>query len=228
MLVGIHQLHYLPWLRYIEKIARSDVFVVLDNIQFTKNDWQNRNKVKTAAGATVLTVPVFEHLGQTLDEVTIKNSVPWRKKHARTIEQNYARAPFFEAHRAFLADIYAKEWTHLNALSRHMLDYFVYALGIDTPLVYASDLDVTGAGSERLVALVRAVGGDTYYSGAFAIEQYLDRGLFEAAGIGLEAQEWIAPTYPQRHGAFVRDLAILDLLLNCGPESLNVLCGGTP
>ncbi|NIA14960.1 MAG: hypothetical protein GWP08_12870 [Nitrospiraceae bacterium] len=226
MLVGIHQLHYLPWLRYAEKIARSDVFVVLDNVQFTKNDWQNRNKLKTASGATVLTVPVFERFGQTLDEVRIKDSVPWRKKHWRTIEQNYRKAPFFDAHQAFLADTYAREWTRLNALNRHMLDYFVQALGIDTRVVYASDLGGDGAASERLAGLVRAVGGDCYYSGAFAIEQYLDHALFEAAGIGLKAQEWTAPKYPQRHGAFVPDLAILDLLLNCGPESLSILCGG--
>ena len=81
MLVAIHQLHYLPWLRYLEKIQRSDVFIVLDDIQFNKNGWQNRNKLKTASGPVTLTVPVRARAHQNLSEVRIHNEVDWRKKH---------------------------------------------------------------------------------------------------------------------------------------------------
>ena len=95
MLVGIHQLHYLPWLRYMEKIARCDVFVVLDNIQYNKNGWQNRNGIKTAQGETSLTVPVLAKAGQRLDEVSIQNSGAGGKKYWRTIEQSYRKAPHF-------------------------------------------------------------------------------------------------------------------------------------
>lgn len=223
MLVGIHQLHYLPWLRYFEKIHRSDTFVVLDNIQFNKNGWQNRNAVKGAAGRVLLTAPVYAKEGQTLDEVRLNNGTNWRKKHWRTIEQNYAKAPFFSEHAPFLEDAYMREWEFLNALNRHMLDYYIQALGITTCIVYASDFDVPGIATERLVNLIHAVGGDTYYSGAHALEVYLDADMLDEAGIGLELQHWEAPVYPQRHGAFVPDLAIIDLIMNCGPESLAIL-----
>ena len=226
MLVGIHQLHYLPWLRYFEKIAHSDVFLALDNIQYTKNGWQNRNKIKGPNGTVLLTVPVIERLGQNLDEVRINNAAAWAKKHWRTIEQAYRKAPFFAQHAGFLADTYRRRWEFLNDLNRHMLSYLVEALGIRTRFVYASALQVPGVATERLVNLIRAVGGDRYYSGAHALESYLDAALLERAGIALELQRWQPPAYPQRHGEFVPDLSILDLLLNCGPDSLEVIRGG--
>ena len=227
MLVGIHQLHYLPWLRYFEKIAHSDVFLALDNIQYTKNGWQNRNKIKGPNGTVLLTVPVIERLGQNLDEVRINNAAAWAKKHWRTIEQAYRKAPFFAQHAGFLADTYRRRWEFLNDLNRHMLSYLVEALGIRTRFVYASALQVPGVATERLVNLIRAVGGDRYYSGAHALESYLDAALLERAGIALELQRWQPPAYPQRHGEFVPDLSILDLLLNCGPDSLEVIRGGS-
>ena len=228
MLVGIHQPHYLPWLRYFEKIDHSDVFIVLDTVQFTKNGWQNRNKVKTPAGATLLTAPVQANLGVTLDRVPIRRDGKWRRKHWQTLRQNYGKAPYFNDHAAFLEDTYAREWDLLNDLNGHMLEYFAAALGIATRIEYASRLNVPGTATERLVNLIKAVGGDAYYSGAFALEQYLDAPLIERAGISLELQEWRAPTYPQLHGAFVADLSIIDLLMNCGPGSLAVLRGDRP
>lgn len=226
MLVGIHQPHYLPWLRYFEKIARSDVFVVLDTIQYEKNGWQNRNKVKTAAGATLLTAPVRFSLGDTLDQVRLDDSVPWRRKHWATIRQAYGKAPYFAEHAAFFEALYAREWTHLNALNRHVLEYCVAALGIETRIEYASALDVPGTATERLVNLIQAVGGDQYYSGAFAVEAYLDAALLDAAGIALVIQHWQAPVYPQMYGPFVADLSIVDLLMNAGPDALGLLLGG--
>lgn len=225
MLVGIHQLHYLPWLRYFEKIQRGDVFVVLDDIQFNKNGWQNRNKVKTANGVALLTVPVYMKAGQRLDEVRIHKDAPWRQKHYRTIAQGYGKAPYFKDYAAFLRETYARDWTFLNDLNRDMLAFFLDALGIDTPVVYSSDVRVPGTATERLVNLIKAVGGDAYYSGAYALETYLDAELLDRNGIALELQHWHAPEYAQRHGEFVPDLSVVDLLMNCGPDSLNVLCG---
>ena len=226
MLVGIHQLHYLPWLRYFEKIDHADVFVVLDNIQYNKNGWQNRNKIKSGQGALTLTVPILDSFAQNLDEVRINNAVKWRKKHWASITQNYGKAPFFDTHAPFLETVYANTWENLNALNRHMLDYFVQALGIAAPIAYASDLAVPGIATERLVGLVQAVGGNAYYSGAFALEAYLDADVLNAAGITLELQHWHAPEYSQLHGAFIPDLSILDLLMQRGPESLAVLQRG--
>jgi len=222
---AIHQPHYLPWLRYFDKIARADVFVVLDSIQYNKNGWQNRNKIKSADGALLLTVPVHAPLGCTLDAVTIDDTQPWRKKHWAAIQQNYRRAPYFAAHAPFLESVYARAWTSLNELNRHMLEYWVRALGIPTRVAYSSELGATGAATDRLVGLLRAVGADTYYSGAYALDRYLDAAALERAGIGLKLQEWRAPEYPQFHPPFVSDLSIADLLLHCGPQSLDVLLG---
>ncbi|HEO71463.1 MAG TPA: hypothetical protein ENN80_09375, partial [Candidatus Hydrogenedentes bacterium] len=193
MLVGIHQLHYLPWLRYFEKIACSDVFIVLDNIQYNKNGWQNRNKVKTAAGATLLTTPVRFSAGDRLDQVRIDSSKPWARKHWETIRQAYAKAPHFADHAAFIEGVYAQSWVFLNDLNRTMLAYFIEALGIETRVVYASELDVPGVATERLIHLIQAVGGDRYYTGAFATDAYLDVKLLDAAGIEVVVQDWCAP-----------------------------------
>lgn len=226
MLVGIHQLHYLPWLRYFEKIARSDVFIVLDNIQYNKNGWQNRNKIKSQAGVLTLTVPVAERFAQNLDDVQIRQDLPWRRKHWESIRQAYSKAPFFSHYGGFLSDTYARDWHMLNDLNRHVLEFFLAALGISTRVVYASGLHVPGIATERLVNLIKAVGGDRYYSGEYATEAYLDADLLRRAGIALDLQQWHAPVYPQLHGAFAPDLSIIDLLMNCGPDSPAVLMEG--
>lgn len=225
MLVAIHQSHYLPWLRYIDKIHRADVFIVLDDVQFNKNGWQNRNKIKTAAGPSVLTVPVRSKSGQRLNEVQIDNHIAWRKKHWKTLEQNYSKSKFFGDYAPFFEETYAKEWTTLTELNRHMLEFYVQALSLTTPIVYSSDLRVPGIATERLVNLIQAVHGTTYYTGAYALDTYLDTDLLDRAGITLELQEWRAPEYTQLHGDFASDLAIVDLLMNHGPQSLEVLCG---
>lgn len=225
MLVGIHQLHYLPWLRYFEKIVRSDVFVVLDNIQYNKNGWQNRNKIKTSQGATLLTVPIVAKHQQSLDEVRIASGNPWAKKHWRSIEQAYGKAPFFEMYKDELKALYSRPWDLLNDLNRHMLEWYLKQLGVTTRVEYSSAMKVNGEATERLIHLIQAVGGDRYYSGAYALDVYLDEDLLTEAGIGLELQTWTAPEYAQLHGEFVPDLAVLDLLMQCGPESLDVLMG---
>lgn len=226
MLAGIHQLHYLPWLRYFEKIARCDVFVVLDNIQYNKNGWQNRNRVKSAQGALLLTAPVLARLGDTLDVVRLNNDTPWRKKHKETLRQCYAKAPFFAQYADFIEETYERAWDRLNDLNRHMLTHFAKTLGIETRIVYASDLNVAGVATERLVNLVRAVGCDAYYTGEHAAGAYLDAAAFGSAGIELIVQRWTAPAYPQLYGPFVADLSIVDLLMNAGPDALAMLKAG--
>jgi len=228
MLVGIHQPHYLPWLRYFEKIARSDVFVVLDTVQFSKNGWQNRNKIKTPQGAALLTAPVHGNLDEPLHAIRIDNTAPWRRKHARAIEQNYRKAAYFDDYWPAIREFYERDWELLCELNGAMLDYFMKALGITTPVRYASQLHVTGEATERLVNLIKAVGGDAYYSGAYALDVYLDEAQLKDAGIDLVLQEWRAPVYPQLYGEFIPDLSIIDLLFNCGPQSLDALLNPSP
>lgn len=225
MLVAIHQPHYLPWLRYIEKIARADAFIVLDNIQFNKNGWQNRNRIKQGGQATRLTVPIHATFPTRLDAVRIDPTRPWARKHIQSLQQAYSRAPYFASHCGFLAPVLARPWSYLNELNRALLEGFVHTLGIQTPIHYASALDVPGEATDRLIHLIQAVGGTAYYSGAYALESYLDAAALERAGIELRLQEWNAPRYPQGPGEFIPDLSIVDMLAQCGPETLPRLLG---
>ena len=228
MILAIHQLHYLPWLRYFHKIASADVFVVLDNIQFNKNGWQNRNKIKTDQGELILTVPIFHKMGQTLAEVEIDNKQPWRRKHWGAISNHYHKAPFFKEHETFLQGIYEREWRNLNDLNYEMLFYFLKALGVKTPVMKSSEMNLCGEATERLVHICKGTGADTYLTGAFAAQEYLDERLFAEAGIALRTHEFECPVYPQAYPerGFVPELSILDLLCHCGSETLSVLMSG--
>lgn len=226
MLVAIHQLHYLPWLRYIHKLAASDVFIVLDNIQFNKNGFQNRNSIKTPQGRLILTVPVLHQFAQNLDQVQIDTKQAWQRKHWGSIQNSYRKAPFWGEHEFFFKEVYEnRQWEKLNDLNRFMLDYFLKRLGVTTKIVYGGDLQVPGDASERLINLCKSVGGTAYLTGAFAAGQYLDPELFKKNGVSLVVQEFKAPEYPQLfpEKGFIPELSILDLLLNCGARSLEIL-----
>ncbi|MBX3177238.1 MAG: WbqC family protein [Candidatus Hydrogenedentes bacterium] len=225
MLVGIHQPHYLPWLRYFHKILCSDVFVVLDNAQYNKNGYQNRNRIKTPQGPLMLTVPVYDRFGQNLESVRIDNSRRWARKHWRSIAQHYRRARWFDRYAAGMEPFYAREWESLNALNRAMLAYFLRELDIGTPVLYASEMGAGGSATDRLARLIRAAGGTAYLTGAYAVDAYLDATALKDAGISIKTQEWRAVPYPQRHGAFEPDLSIVDLLMECGPDSREILLG---
>jgi hypothetical protein len=225
MLVSIHQPHYLPWLRYVEKVVRSDVFVVLDDCQYEKNGFQNRNKIKTAQGWTCLTVPVQKPTQRLIRDIEIDNRGNWQAKHRRALEMSYSKAPFFELYWGELEALYAEKWTRLGDLCRVMLAVLFRQLRITTRVVWSSDLPTQGQASQRLVEICRAVGASTYLSGAFALEQYVDAALFRAAGIRLAVQQWHAPQYSQLYPAagFIPDLSVVDLLFNEGPRSREIL-----
>jgi hypothetical protein len=225
MLVAIHQPHYLPWLRYFEKIARSDVFIVLDDVQYEKNGFQNRNKIKTAQGWTYLTVPIQRPTQRPINEIEIDNRTNWREKHARALEMSYRKAPYFSEYWPPLSELYAREWPHLAQLNRAMLELYLAQLGVGTRLLYSSELTTTGQSTDRLAELCHLAGGTEYLSGAYAVNAYLDPAVLTAAGIRLAFQEWQAPTYSQLYPAagFVPDLGIVDLLFNEGPRALELL-----
>jgi len=227
MKVAVHQPQYLPWLGYFDKMDRADCFVLLDHVQFKKNEWQNRNRIKTAAGWQWLTVPVLHRFPQAISEVGVNNRARWSRKHLQALVLNYAAAPFFETHRAFFEEVYSRQWAQLIDLALETLGYLVDALGIQTKLVPASSLALREAEgkTERLIAICQALGGDTYLSGCGGLD-YLDRQRFADAGIRLSFQDFRCPAYPQRFGPFEPNLSVVDLLFNCGSQSLSVLRQG--
>jgi hypothetical protein len=227
MRVAVHQPQYLPWIGYFDKMDQADCFVVLDHVQFKKNEWQNRNRIKAASGWQWLTVPVLHRFPQRIAEVKINNAVPWSRKHLQTLSVNYRGAPFFEVHRPFFEEVYTREWTRLIDLNLATLGYLVTALGIHTKLILASSLGLPGhaGATEHLVAICQALGADAYLSGVGGTG-YLAPARFEEAGIRLCFQAFGCPSYPQRFRAFVPNLSVVDLLFNCGERSLQVLREG--
>jgi hypothetical protein len=224
--VAIHQPHYLPWLGYLAKWAAADCFVFLDTVQYEKNGWQNRNRIKTNDGPRWLTVPVRARLGQSLAAVEIDASQPWMRRHLTTIEQGYAHAPYTERYVDELRAFYARGWPKLGPLAVASSTWLGRTMGITTPTRLASEL---GADADdptaRLVSLCRAVGGTTYLAGRDGVK-YMDLARFAAAGIEVLGQAYEHPVYAQVHGEFVPFLSGLDLLLNCGDAALEILRKG--
>lgn len=227
MRIGILQPGYLPWLGFFEQLERVDAFVILDDVQYDRGGWRNRNRVKTAHGVRWLTVPVLVSLADPppIAAVRIDNRANWRRKHLETLRQAYARAPHFERYRPLLEEAYGREWRLLVDLDLHLIEALAAALGIDAAkIVRSSSLGVGGGREERLLAICARLGADRFYEGA-AGRDYLDVERFAAAGVRVEFQDYGHPVYPQLHGAFVSHLSAVDLLFNCGEESRGILLG---
>jgi hypothetical protein len=220
----ILQPSYLPWLGYFAQIQRCDVFVVYDDVQYDKHSWRNRNRIKTAQGVQWLTVPVATH-GKNkplVRDVRIANEQDWRRKHLSSIRQQYAKAPFFDRYIGVFEDLYAREWTRLLELNHAFLLALCGALGLERDTRFSSDLAVPGASAERLIGICRTLGAACFYEGA-AGRDYIDNNTFVAAGLTIQYQDYRHPEYPQLHGPFQPFLSVIDLLFNCGPDSLEIL-----
>ncbi len=224
--VAIHQPHYLPWLGYLAKLDRADSFVYLDTVQFEKNGWQNRNRIKTPQGTQWLTVPVRHHFGQTIAEVAIAEGEGWPRKHRQALTTHYGAAPHFAAVRPALETLYAASWERLADLAVASVECLAGLLGFQCPTLRASALGaLPDEPTERLLAICQRLGADTYLAGAHGPE-YLGLERFARAGIRVLVQDYRHPEYPQRYGPFVPNLAAVDLLCNVGPESLSALRRG--
>jgi hypothetical protein len=224
--LAVHQPHYLPWLGYLAKWAAADLLVFLDTVQYEKNGWQNRNRIRTADGAHWLTVPVHAHLGMPIAEVTVDTTQPWRARHLRAIEHAYARAPHLPAHHGTLRTLLDVDWTQLTQLAVASSEWLARAVGITTPARLASTLRVDGEdATRRLIEICKVVGADTYLAGGHGA-RYMDSARFRDAGIRVLYQHYEHPVYPQQHGEFVPFLSGVDLLLNHGDESLPILRRG--
>ena len=186
MIVTISQPRYLPWLGYFHRLAVSDVFVYLDNVQYTPRDWENRNKVKTDQGWCWLTVPVKARYQALIPEVLVDNAQSWHKKHWQTIQTFYKAAPHFRAYAGALQEIYeGNTWDTLLDLNIHLTGILCGYLGITPPrFLKASDLKAPGKGSELILNLCRALGAEVYLSGSEG-RNYLDTAAFEEANISL-------------------------------------------
>ena len=224
MRVTILQPSYLPWLGFFEQMTRSDKFVLLDDVQYTRRDWRNRNKVRVKEGWVWLTVPVQQksRFSQSLLETRIDNSVSWRRKHLETLRQHYCKAPFFEKYFPRCQQIYEKDWEFLFDLCLETIQFLKEEMGIETPLLRSSEMKPSGEKTQRLVSICRELGATHYLSGESGSD-YISQEDFSNPGIELEYQNYEHPVYPQRYPGFVPHLSTIDLLFNCGEQSLSIL-----
>ncbi len=225
MKVAIHQPQYLPWLGYLDKIDSADVFILLDTVQYKKHEWQNRNRIRKKDGWQWVTVPVIDRFPERLAEVEIDGRADWQRKHCQALRQNYASAPHWEPLGPKLLALLEQPWMRLVELNVAVLDLLCEQLGVRTRRSLASALPARDEPTDRLIDLCRAVGGTEYLSGQTGPE-YMDTRRFTEAGIGVQVQKYQHPEYPQRYKPFISHLSVVDMLFNCGPQSLSILRSG--
>ena len=225
MILSIHQPQYLPWLGYFDKIDRADVFVLLDTVQFKKNEWQNRNRIKTADGWQWLTVPVTYHYPQLIQEVEINSREKWQHKQKQAIVSNYKKAPHWPMLEPLLEEIWTREWKTIAQLNIHVVRKLVEILGIETPLHVASEMGVfPDDPDERLIAITKHFGAKTYLAGSGG-HGYMDMEKYERNQVKVDFQEFNHPVYRQLFGDFMPFMSVIDLIFNNGHESLQIIRG---
>ena len=226
--VAIHQPNFFPWLGYFDKIARADVFVVLDHVQFPKSEgnWSNRVRLAVNGKPAWVTMPVVrDYEGfRRIDEMRIDNRAPWRRKLTQLLRTNYGKAAAFK-------DVFATVEHWIENPTDSVVDYNLAAvtaickrLGLESShIVRSSTLPVSGAKTDLLVNVVKAVNGTTYLSGDGSTD-YQDDAAFAAAGIDLVYQRFAHPVYPQRAGeVFMAGLSVLDALLHLGFDGTSAI-----
>ena len=228
-IVAIHQPNFLPWLGYFDKLARCDVFVLLDTVQFPKKSgtWMNRVKLLVSGEPAWITVPVVRayHGLRRIDEMEIDESRPWRRKLLQTIEQSYRRAPHFEETMPLVTDIVEHDTTVLADYNEAGVRRLAAAVGLDAgKFTRASTLNVSGTATELLIAITHKLGGDSYLAGGGAAG-YQEDEKFAAAGVRLRYQAFEHPTYSQLADGTHPGLSIVDALMHCGADATARLLG---
>jgi len=223
--VAVLQSNYLPWKGYFDIIHDVDLFIFYDDVQFTKNDWRNRNLIKTPGGTAWITVPVGQDIRRRICEVAITDA-RWAKVHWKTLSQNYSRAPHFARYRDFFESVYlGRAWNNLSELNRHLIEAISRELGITARFEDSRAYSLEGQASERLLQLLARVGAKTYVSGPSA-RGYIDAAAFRRAGIDVAYKSYEGyPPYPQLHPPFEHRVSIVDMLFNLGGSAPDYIWG---
>ncbi|HSZ15130.1 MAG TPA: WbqC family protein [Solirubrobacteraceae bacterium] len=226
--IAILQSNYVPWKGYFDLMSLVDELVLYDDVQFTRRDWRNRNRLKSPGGVRWLTIPVRvkgRYL-QRIDETEVSDP-GWARRHWSTLVGWYASAPCFEQYRPVIEDLYlGSRDRHLSQINRRFLEALRDILGISTPLRSSSDYAVEGRKTERLLAICHSAGADRYISGP-AARAYLDEDRFRADGIEVAWMTYDGyPEYPQLYPPFDHGVSVLDLLFSVGDEAPRYMLGG--
>ncbi len=225
--VAIHQPNYLPWTGYFSKMAKCDIFVLFDDVQYPMGkEFANRNRIKTPQGSLWLTVPV-KNKGDMLkiNEVEINNEVKWNIRHWKSIESFYQRSPFFQVYENEFENIILNtEWTKLCDLNVELIKLIKKILGIDAKLLFSSQLKAEGKGEEKILNILKLLNADKYLTtqGPGA-QRYANEEDFKKSNIEIIFNEFMHPVYMQNFGDFMPDLSIIDLLFNMGDKARELI-----
>lgn len=219
--VVITQSNYIPWKGYFDSIALADEFILLDEVQYTKRDWRNRNTIKTPQGLLWLSIPVQVKgkFNQSIRETMIAEP-GWRMQHWKSIKMNYSSAPYFKKYAESFEELYLKgDESHLSEINLSFIKKICQILQIQTTIRFSEEFQATSGKTDRLLDICLKTNATDYYSGP-AAKAYIEEDKFKDAGVKLHFLEYENyPIYPQLHGEFVHTVSVLDLIFNTGPQA---------
>lgn len=228
MILSAHQPAYLPWLGFFHKVMLADKFIILDDVQFEKNSFTNRNKIRSKSEVIWLSVPVKTKgsFGAKINELEIDNTQKWQKKHLFSIMNNYAKSPFLNTHLEFLNELYKKDWILLGDFLKFQLDYFLKKLAIRTEIIYQSHLQCKEKKQNLILELCQLTGADRFIFGSQG-RDYAEEDFFREKQISIYFQDYRHPEYIQHGENFIPYLSIIDLLMNYdASDALGIIMSG--
>jgi len=208
----------------------SDVFCILDDVQFSTNDYTHRNKIKSARGQLIRTVPILSsgHFEKRIMDMEIDNKIKWERIHWNSILASYGKkAPYFECYKDFFEITYKKPWDRIIDLDLYLLQYLFKEIGISVKIVKSSEMNIQSDKSEKLIEICDYQAADIYISGVFG-KEYIDKKMFKEKGIKLYFQNYKHPVYTQLYGDFISHLSFIDLLFNHGEKSYDIMTMDNP
>lgn len=224
--VAILQSNYIPWKGYFDIINMVDEFILYDDMQYTRRDWRNRNKIVTKDGLLWLSIPVISKgkFYQKIKDTKVSDH-KWVDCHWKAIQCNYSKAEYFDLYADRIKEVYytCKNMDFLSEINYIFIKEICDILGIHTKITWSSDYHLADGKTERLIGLVKEAGGSIYLSGPSA-KNYIVPDLFCEAGLGLEWMDYTGyPEYTQQYDSFEHNVSVLDLIFNEGSESKNFM-----
>lgn len=222
--IAILQSNYIPWKGYFDLINMVDEFIIYDTAQYTKNDWRNRNRIKSSNGLVWLTIPAKKiNLEQSISDTHVAD-LNWSKKHWKTIAQNYSKAPYFKQYKDIFEEFYqSNEDLNLSSINRELIRIINGILGIKTVIRCSSEFELIDGQTERLMSICKQAGADSYLSGP-AAKDYFDMSVADKWKIQVEWMDYSGyEVYCQLYPPFEHGVTILDLIFNEGPNSTNYM-----
>ncbi|MBL4898764.1 MAG: WbqC family protein [Colwellia sp.] len=220
MIVSTHQPHYIPWIGYLHKISKSDTFVILDNVQYTKNSYINRNSIRHKEGTILLTVPV-KYKGASkyiIKDIEIDKSSGFKglHKHLKTLTMNYNSGVGFDEFFPIIEHLYSKEYKWIFDLDHQLLLAILEYLKIDTEIVISSEENIHGAKEDELfLSMLEKTKSDTLLLGLGASMKYVNTESVTEKGYKITYQKFVHPVYKQRNFSdFINGISIVDMLFN--------------